>query len=402
MLSVEEKQNSIKYSIELDHCYTSKLPPMQPKSANSSDIIVCSDINESSFDSSVSSTGINNSSTKQNVSVPPKIIKQAISTVRRARRASTIQQNNSTNLSTVQSEKPIKIHNENDIEEDKIFSSTESSESEESFSDSDFGPRPMKKSVRARGGRRGGGGLTTRGGSIVASRRRASNKQLDLELAATVSAIQTPKKEDKSEEYSINESKKQMKIFNTKSKIDEPVAAPVEANVLQTKNQVKANLINANMFEGSMILTKPEPNKNKKVLFIQKHSVVDSSERKTNFVGIKEHLTIPKSKLAISSYNSSPSTTKDGKSLFSSNFSEKETTLNLQAAAAPVIREIDKSVKEITELQKVELPVKSTVVKKEIKKPDAICDSSVKKTTTAISKPNVASKSPNSKSFIII
>ena len=34
MLTVEERQNSLKHSIELDHCYTSRLSPAQPKPAD--------------------------------------------------------------------------------------------------------------------------------------------------------------------------------------------------------------------------------------------------------------------------------------------------------------------------------------------------------------------------------
>ena len=31
MLTVEEQQNSIRYSVKLDHCYTSRLSPSDPK-----------------------------------------------------------------------------------------------------------------------------------------------------------------------------------------------------------------------------------------------------------------------------------------------------------------------------------------------------------------------------------
>lgn len=34
MLTVEEKQNSLKHSIELDHCYTSRLSPSEPKTVD--------------------------------------------------------------------------------------------------------------------------------------------------------------------------------------------------------------------------------------------------------------------------------------------------------------------------------------------------------------------------------
>jgi len=87
-------------------------------------------------------------------------------------------------------------------------SSMESSESEPSDndSDSDFGPRNVRRgNVRARGGRKG---ITTRGGSMTAIRRRGQNKQmdmeqvrrLDMEMAAAVNAMKTPEKDDKAGE----------------------------------------------------------------------------------------------------------------------------------------------------------------------------------------------------------
>ena len=92
----------------------------------------------------------------------------------------------------------------NDEDEEELMSSTESSDSEPpSDNDSDFGPRgPRRGGIRARGGRKG---LTTRGGSTVATRRRGSNKQmdmeqvrrLDMEMAAAVSAMKSPEKDEK-------------------------------------------------------------------------------------------------------------------------------------------------------------------------------------------------------------
>lgn len=40
MLTVEERQNSLKHSIELDHCYTTRLSPSEPKVADSLPITI--------------------------------------------------------------------------------------------------------------------------------------------------------------------------------------------------------------------------------------------------------------------------------------------------------------------------------------------------------------------------
>ena len=90
-----------------------------------------------------------------------------------------------------------------------------------------------------------------------------------------------------------------------------PEASPVE-KPLQTTNQVKANLINANMIKGDMILTKPgEARNNQKVIFVQKQIVMKANEMK---LGLKKSpIIIPKGKLINQSPSSPKITTKDGK-----------------------------------------------------------------------------------------
>lgn len=90
-----------------------------------------------------------------------------------------------------------------------------------------------------------------------------------------------------------------------------PEASPVEKPLLTT-NQVKANLINANMIKGDMILTKPgETRSNQKVIFVQKKIVMKANEMK---IGLKKSpIIIPKGQLISQSPSSPKITTKDGK-----------------------------------------------------------------------------------------
>lgn len=415
MLTAEEEVNSIKYSIELDHCYTSRLSPSQTKPADplpdisSSEIdeSLCADLNKSLNSSSISSNNTSAlTSTKQKVlSMPPKIVKQPA----RPRRASNAMQpiannqksagTNARSANTVEHSNNSQIKEDNDAEEDELFSSSESSDSEESFSDGDFGPKPFRRGVRARGGRRG---LTTRGGSMSASRRRASSKQmdgdqvkrLDVEMAAAVTAMKNPEKEDKSDKHNHSRNKKQLKVLNAKKKDDtsvlstsagEPPPTPVEINVLQTTNQVKANLINANMCKGDMILTKVGQNRsNQKVMFIPKQIGANSNDVKN--VSFKKQVTIPKGKLIISQ-NSKVPVTKEGKVLLSPMVVNTSNTQQQQKQQQPLVRQIVNPVE--VKAESIQSPVQSqkTVhivkskpgeVKKERKKSDVISDSSIK------------------------
>lgn len=80
---------------------------------------------------------------------------------------------------------------------------------------------------------------------------------------------------------------------------------------LQTTNQVKANLINANMIKGDMILTKPGQGKsNQKVTFVQKQVLMKPNDLKT--MGLKKQVMLPKGKF-LSQAGTKFFATKDGK-----------------------------------------------------------------------------------------
>ena len=438
MLTVEEQQNSIRYSIELDHCYTSRFSSSQPKPADplpdagSSDMdeSMCIDLNKTTTHTSmllpVSSANVNNTSItpmKQKVtSIPPKIVKQPVSVGSRPRRASTATQpitttpkstsnaNTRAVASPMQQENKVQAKAEDDAENDELISSSESSESEESDSDSDFGPRPSRRGVRARGGRRG---LTTRGGSMAASRRRGPNKQmdseqvrrLDLEMAAAVNAMKSPEKEEKSEKQSPVKNKKQLKTYAGKKKDDTsapstPISEPpqVETNVLQTTNQVKANLISANMFKGDMILTKPgQDRNNQKVVFVQKQVLMNPNDTKT--LGIKKQVMIPKSKF-IPSQSSKVPVIKDIKVLSSPAIIKGASPI-VQHQSTKITQNVTpmdvqtESVQSLLPQQKVVPPsikAKPTEVKKDKKKVDTSMETPVK---TSVESSKIAeSKTP--------
>jgi len=80
---------------------------------------------------------------------------------------------------------------------------------------------------------------------------------------------------------------------------------------LQTTNQVKANLINANMIKGDMILTKPgQGRNNRKVTFIQKQVPMKPNELKN--IGLKKTMLVSKEKF-VNQASTKYFTTKDGK-----------------------------------------------------------------------------------------
>lgn len=418
MLTAEEEVNSIKYSIELDHCYTSRLSPSQSKpadplpdlSSSEMDESMSTDLNKALLISS-NNASVVPSAKQKGTTMSPKLVKQPASG--RPRRASNAMQPTSNNQksagtnarSNSMQENNIQGKNDIELEEDELFSSSDSSDSEESFSDGDFGPKPFRRGVRARGGRRG---LTTRGGSMSASRRRTSSKQmdgdqvrrLDIEMAAVVSAMKNPEKEDKSDKLAKN--KKQIKVLNAKKKDDaiapstptgEPPPAPVEINVLQTTNQVKANLINANMCKGDMILTKPGQNRNnQKVIFIPKQIGINSNDIKN--VNFKKQVPIPKNKL-ITSQSPKVPMAKDGKVSTSLSTGKNSTSM------PPVVRQIVNSAEIKTEPTQILVTPQKTMQivrpkppedKKEKKKPDVNADSSIKVTNEALK--SVESKTP--------
>lgn len=90
-------------------------------------------------------------------------------------------------------------------------------------------------------------------------------------------------------------------------------SSPTYEKPLQTTNQVKANLINANMIKGDMILTKPgQGRSNQKVTFIQKQVPMKPNELKN--IGLKKTLLVSKEKF-VNQTGTKFFTTKDGKLL---------------------------------------------------------------------------------------
>lgn len=362
MLSVEEQQNTIRYSIQLDHCYTSRLSPNDPiprdplpivdDSPDSNDVqyihqslsprtTVMSSIND------VENTGVKGKITVKSVSAPLQskqmnrpIRKVTVSTPTNVTGLSRANTNivgtpklsghhlTSRNLTNVQHgiTKAQGRNNEEEEDDDITESSTESSESEppsDNDNDSDFGPRGTKRTnAKARGGRKG---LTTRGGSMAAVRRRGQNKhldmeqvrRLDMEMAAAVNAMKTPEKDERSERFSPTKSKRQIKTLGGKKKEESPYAEASPSDEaayekpLQTTNQVKANLINANMIKGDMILTKPgQGRSNQKVTFVQKQVPMKPNELKN--IGLKKPMMFPKGK-SVNQTGTKFFATKDGK-----------------------------------------------------------------------------------------
>ncbi|KAL6440133.1 hypothetical protein ACFW04_003028 [Cataglyphis niger] len=361
MLSVEEQQNTIRYSIQLDHCYTSRLSPNDPIPRDPLPIVddlpdsndvqylhqslsprttVMSSIND------VENAGIKGKVTVKSVSAPLQskqmnrpIRKATVSTPTNVTGFSRANTNIvgtpksghhliSRNLTNVQHgiTKAQSKNNEEEEDDDITESSTESSESEppsDNDNDSDFGPRGTKRTnAKPRGGRKG---LTTRGGSMAAIRRRGQNKQLDMEqvrrldmeMAAAVNAMKTPEKDERSERFSPTKSKRQIKTLGGKKKEDSPYteASPSDEAAyekpLQTTNQVKANLINANMIKGDMILTKPgQGRSNQKVTFVQKQVPMKPNELKN--IGLKKPMMFPKGK-SVNQTGTKFFATKDGK-----------------------------------------------------------------------------------------
>ncbi|XP_078038332.1 protein partner of snf isoform X2 [Augochlora pura] len=363
MLTVEEQQNSIRYSVELDHCYTSRLSPSDPKPRDplpTTDSPTPSDnlqyehqLSPNQGTSSVlPSVSDGDSAATPTTIAKAKGITKTSKPVGRPRKnvqpASVAACNNSRPSPSITSTPKSIGHSSTrnltgalhqglgrqqgrpneEEEEEQTSSSIESSDSEPpSDNDSDFGPRgPRRGGIRARGGRKG---LTTRGGSMAATRRRGTNKQmdmeqvrrLDMEMAAAVNAMKSPEKDERSGfnlvrgkrqfKSAIGRKKEEMQCVESSTVTVNENTSPSFEKPLQTTNQVKANLISANMIKGDMILTKPGQGKNnQKVTFVQKQVLVKSNDMKN--VEPKKQLIFPKGKL-VSQTGTKIFATKDGK-----------------------------------------------------------------------------------------
>lgn len=125
------------------------------------------------------------------------------------------------------------------------------------------------------------------------------------------------------ERFSPIKNKRQIKTLGGKKKEESQFtevspsvsqeSSPTYEKPLQTTNQVKANLINANMIKGDMILTKPgQGRSNQKVTFIQKQVPMKPNELKN--IGLKKTVLISKEKF-VNQAGTKFFTTKDGKLL---------------------------------------------------------------------------------------
>ncbi|XP_066589494.1 uncharacterized protein pps [Prorops nasuta] len=270
MLSVEEQQSSIRYSIELDHCYTNRLSPNDPKPKDPLPIVHSPDSDDMHYAPMSPLSSPNVSATMTDSSIPAysrfKPVAKVNKPIGRPRKASTstltpaVTPKSSTfgtgavkNLAGIAQQRT-KANAANNEEEGNDFSSdsTESSESEPpSDNDSDFGPRgPRRGGIRARGARKG---LTTRGGHTTGTRRRGPNKHLDveqvrrlnLEMAAAVNAMKSPEKEEKST-FQPGRGKKQSKMFGDRKKEESHVSGISSVNVDSSHSDKykKTNMIN--------------------------------------------------------------------------------------------------------------------------------------------------------------
>lgn len=124
-----------------------------------------------------------------------------------------------------------------------------------------------------------------------------------------------------SERFSPIKSKRQIKTFGGKKKEESQFAetsssmseetSVAHEKPLQTTNQVKANLINANMIKGDMILTKPgQGRSNQKVTFVQKQVLMKPNELKN--ISLKKSVMVSKEKF-VNQTTTRFFTTKDGK-----------------------------------------------------------------------------------------
>ncbi|XP_035719724.1 uncharacterized protein LOC118440579 isoform X3 [Vespa mandarinia] len=401
MLSIEEQQKSIKYSVELDHCYTNKLPDSKPKDS----------LTNYPSSSDIQYTHPSSPSTVSTMSSPPNEIEKVKSTTKTGKPVGRPRKNPLTpTTSTLRSagnspgvsksaghsmSKAHRLSHDEEEEEEGSASPSESSESEPpSDNDSDFGPRgPRRGGVRARGGRKG---LTTRGGYMTGGRRRNSNKhmdieqvrRLDMEMAAAVSAMKTPDKEDKMGAHGSVRGRRQFKTFGVRKRDETQhtqaslTTSETAINIekpLQTTNQVKANLINSNMIKGDMILTKPgQGRNNQKLTLVQKQVVMKTNELKN--IDVKKPMILPKGKF-LNQVQTKFISTKDGKLMHvpiapkpvvSSTPPAQEKATLLQTSPIQQYQGLQQQGKPITSVMAVK--VKPSEIKRERRKSEKMID----------------------------
>ncbi|KAL2722709.1 death-inducer obliterator 1 isoform X4 [Vespula squamosa] len=398
MLSVEEQQKSIKYSVELDHCYTNKSPDSKPKdSLPLTNCASSSDIQYTNPSSPSTVSTISSPSNEVEKVKPPTKTGKPIGRPRKnplTPTTSTLRSaGNSPGVSKSAGHSMSKAHRlSNDEEEEEgTPSPSESSESEPpSDNDSDFGPRgPRRGGVRARGGRKG---LTTRGGYMTSTRKRNSNKhmdieqvrRLDMEMAAAVSAMKTPDKEDKAGTHTSVRGRRGFKTLGVRKKDEtQHTQATSETAIiekpLQTTNQVKANLINSNMIKGDMILTKPgQGRNNQKLTLLQKQVLMKANELKN--LDVKKPVILPKGKF-LNQVQTKLISTKDGKlvhvpiapkSVISSTPSAQEKGTLLQTSPVQQYQGLQQQSKPISSV--ASMKVKPSEIKRERRKSEKVMD----------------------------
>ncbi|XP_020293828.1 death-inducer obliterator 1 [Pseudomyrmex gracilis] len=426
MLSIEEQQNTMRYNIQLDHCYTSRLSPSDPvprdplpitdDSPESNDVQYVHQsipsrptISTSSIDADT--TGIKNKNIVKNIPLQNKQMNRSIRKANVPTSIAGLPRANTSIVGTPKlSGKPIPRNitnvqqgikaqgknNEEEKDDEGTESSTTSSESEppsDNDNDSDFGPRSVKRgNVRSRGGgsRKG---ITTRGGSMAAVRRRSQNKhldveqvrRLDMEMAAAVNAMKSGEKEDRSERFNPAKSRRQIKTIGGKKKEEFPETSssvseemPTFEKPLQTTNQVKANLINANMIKGDMILTKPgQGRNNQKVTFVQKQVSMKPGEFK---LGLEKSAAVSKGKIQVTSQKFFATRLKDGK-LIQVPMIPKSTSSNVQGLPVKTVisqqagnqgLSLQQQSKTVLSTSSTPLKIKVGDIKKEKRKADAL------------------------------
>ncbi|XP_023245015.1 uncharacterized protein LOC106637226 isoform X2 [Copidosoma floridanum] len=311
LLTVEEQQNSIKHSIELDHCYTSRFSSLQSQIADPvpddsctgmsesvvidhNDLLMEDDLEQISAISSSSCSTVPTALVKQKViSITSKIVQQPNLFVNRSKRALNASKlqcittpskllSSSTDahriLTQVEGRTSSKVIVDQEINDQRtvqqqlleksdnqLFSSSESSASD-SDSDSDFGPWSPRRGIRARGGRRG---LTTRGGSMAALRRRCSNKlidneqvrRLDFEMVETGSTMKNSDKEEKLNKHSSKSLSRTVKIISPKRKEDSVVLirTPSQEQLIPLRTQSQTKFQTIHLLTPSQIQLEQQP-----------------------------------------------------------------------------------------------------------------------------------------------
>lgn len=108
----------------------------------------------------------------------------------------------------------------------------------------------------------------------------------------------------------VGRKKEESQRIEASSTLNEDISVTFD-KPLQTTNQVKANLINANMVKGDMILTKPGQGRtNQKVTFVQKQVLMKPNDLKN--IDVKKQVILPKGKF-LNQTGTKFFATKDGK-----------------------------------------------------------------------------------------